>query len=122
MRHLEAVRPSHYADDRGTIDTFLPHEPIVEYNVVTIREGQVRGMHWHPEFTEYLLFVAGAGVLRSRDIDSEHVAVRLVGPGQSTRAVPGVAHAIEAITDMTFIAMLTKRWDDCDPPIVRCDI
>ena len=122
MRHLEAVRPSHYADARGTIDTFLPHEPIVEYNVVTIREGQVRGMHWHPEFTEYLLFVAGAGVLRSRDIDSEHVAVRLVGPGQSTRAVPGVVHAIEAVTDMTFIAMLTKRWDDCDPPIVRCDI
>jgi dTDP-4-dehydrorhamnose 3,5-epimerase-like enzyme len=122
MRHLETVRPALHEDSRGTITTFLPDEPIVEYNVVTIRAGCVRGMHWHPEFTEYLLFVVGHGILRYRDIDSPEVETMYVGPGVSTRAVPGLAHAIEATTDMTFIAMLTRRWDDCDPPIIRCDL
>jgi len=33
----------------------------------------------------------------------------------------GVSHAFFAITPVTAMAMLSKRWDDCNPPIIRID-
>ena len=38
-----------------------------------------------------------------------------------TRTDKNTYHTAYAITEMTIIAMLTKRWDDSDPPIVRVD-
>lgn len=122
MPHLEIVTPDLYADERGTIRTYIPSEPLVEYNVVTISAGQVRGMHWHPHFTEYLLFLRGEGELSWRDVAGDASGSLVVLPGMSTKAVSGVAHAVRAITDLSFIAMLTRRWDDSDPPIIRCDV
>ena len=119
MPVLETMTSTDYVDERGTIATFLPHEAVVEYNLVTTYAGQVRGLHWHPHFIEYLLFVSGSGRLRWRDREGGPVHEEVVGPGFSSRAVPGIVHAVEADTDLTFVAMLTRRWDDCDPPIVR---
>lgn len=119
MPALEILTSTDFVDERGAISTFLPHEALVEYNLVTIRAGHLRGMHWHPHFIEYLLFTAGRGHMRWRDKDSGHVHDLVVYPGFSTRAVPGIVHAVEADTDLTFVAMLTRRWDDCDPPIVK---
>ena len=119
MSTLEVLNSTNVADERGIIRTFLPHEALVEYNLVTINAGYYRGMHWHPHFIEYLLFTGGTGHLRWRDKDSGYVHDLAVYPGFSTRAEPGVVHAITADTDLTFVAMLTRRWDDCDPPIIK---
>ena len=32
-----------------------------------------------------------------------------------------MAHTFYAITDVRMVAMLTKRWDECDKPMVRID-
>lgn len=122
MKTLEVLDPVIFADSRGTVTTFLPPDPIVEYNLITLRAGDVRGMHYHPHFTEYLLFVSGEGYLTWREPDDDRTWGMDVEQGISTRAEPGVAHAVRAETDLTFIAMLTRRWDDCDPPIVRCAV
>lgn len=119
MSSLEILTSTDVADERGIIRTFLPHEALVEYNLVTINAGYHRGMHWHPHFIEYLLFVSGRGIMRWRDKDSGQVHELAIYPGLSTRAVPGIIHAINADTDLTFMALLTRRWDDCDPPIVK---
>jgi quercetin dioxygenase-like cupin family protein len=116
---LEVLTSTEHADERGRITTFLPHEAIIEYNLVTLGAGQARGYHWHPHFIEYLLFTAGHGHIRWRDKDGGQVHDLAIYPGLSTRAVPGIVHAVEADTDLTFVAMLTRRWDDCHPPIVR---
>ena len=119
MPYLEILTSTDVVDERGRIATFLPHEAIIEYNLVTINAGHHRGLHWHPHFIEYLLFTHGHGHMRWRDKDGGIVHDVPVVPGFSTRAVPGIVHAIEADTDLTFVAMLTRRWDDCDPPIVK---
>ena len=41
--------------------------------------------------------------------------------GDSIKIPIGVAHSFEATTDMKFVSMLTKRWWDSMPPIVKVD-
>ena len=59
--NLETVR-----DGRGGIFTWLPEEPIVEFNLLFFKPGKTRGFHYHPHFIEYLLCVQGSGVLVTR--------------------------------------------------------
>jgi quercetin dioxygenase-like cupin family protein len=40
-----------------------------------------------------------------------------VAAGDCLHFSRGTAHAVHAITDMRIVALLTKRWDDCDTPI-----
>lgn len=122
MSEIEILTPTLHEDERGSITTFLPHEPLSEYNLVIVRGGTVRGMHYHPHFIEYLLFVSGKGTLRSQDVRGGPVALTDIYPGLSTRAIPGVAHAIFADEDVTAIALLTRRWRDSDPPIVKFEL
>ena len=111
---------SEFADDRGLILTWVPPEPIAEYNLITSKAGALRGLHYHPEFTEYLLFISGTGRMRWKH--GEESGVVDIHRGLATRAVPGVAHAVEADEDLTFVAMLTKPWDDCREPIIMVDM
>ena len=41
--------------------------------------------------------------------------------GTCVRTPIGLSHTFYAITAVTAIAMLSKRWDDCVKPIVRID-
>lgn len=109
-------------DGRGGIFTWVPPEPIVEFNMIVLHPGKVRGLHYHQHFTEYLLFVQGEGVLVSRDRpDDEDCPEEFihVSKGICTRTPVGVIHTLYAISTLTFVAMLTKRWDHSDPPIVQ---
>ena len=37
-----------YIDIRGTISTYIPNSPIVEWNLIYSKEKTVRGNHYHP--------------------------------------------------------------------------
>ena len=50
-------------DGRGAIFTFIPKDPIMEFNLNIVKAGKVRGNHHHPEFDEYYLLTSGEGVL-----------------------------------------------------------
>ena len=39
--------------------------------------------------------------------------------GMCTRTEKNTYHTVYAITEMTIVAMLTKRWDHSDPPIIK---
>ena len=60
--NLETVR-----DGRGGIFTWLPEEPLLEFNMLYFNAGKVRGFHYHPHFVEYLLVVDGSGTLVYRE-------------------------------------------------------
>ena len=69
------------------------------------------------------LVAEGSGVMVTRehpDVPDREEFIHL-SKGICTRTEKNVYHAVHAITDMTVIAMLTRRWDDCDPPIVRVE-
>lgn len=111
-------------DGRGGIFTWLPPEPLLEFNLIYSNPGKVRGLHYHPEFVEYLLFVAGEGVLVTKDDpwdpDCPEEFIH-VSKGIATRTPMGVMHTVWAITPLTFVAMLTKPWDECDSPIIQVE-
>ena len=111
--NLDTVR-----DGRGGIFTWVPREPVVEWNMIIFNPSKIRGNHYHTEFVEYFLVVDGYGVMVSKDADGEEIFFQL-SKGQCLRSPIGVPHAFYAIEHTTAMAFLTKNWDDCDPPITH---
>ena len=114
--NLDTVR-----DGRGFISTYFPEEDIKEFNIVYFHAGMVRGMHYHPHFIEYSLVVSGEGmfVYRTDANDPSTEKSLLLSKGMCLRTPIGVVHTIYSITELTIVALLSNRWDDCDPPIVQ---
>ena len=114
--NLETVR-----DGRGGIFTWLPKDPLVEFNMLYFQPGKTRGHHYHPEFNEYFLVVDGSGVMVTKDSPDAPEEQIHMSRGSCVRTPMGTSHAFYAITAVTAVAMLSKRWDDCNPPIVRVE-
>ena len=116
--NLETVR-----DGRGVIFTWIPDEPIVEFKMLYFQPGKTRGFHYHPHFVEYSLVVSGSGVLTTREDPNNKDNENFIhlSKGICIRTEINVFHTVYAITEMTIIAMLTKRWDHSNPPIVRIE-
>lgn len=114
--NLETIK-----DGRGVILTYLPDEPIAEFNIVNFRAGTVRGMHYHPHFVEYSLAVSGQGMFvyweENDDPGTEKSLV--LSPGYCVRIPIGVVHTIYSVSELNVVASLSKRWDLSDPPIVQ---
>ncbi len=123
---LEIVKPTcnplTVYDGRGGIFTYIPKEPLVEFNMLYFQPGKSRGNHYHPEFNEYFLVVDGQGVMVTRDAPDAKEEVIHMSKGMCSRTPAGTVHAFYAITPVTAVALLTKKWDDCNPPIVREDV
>jgi len=107
-----------FEDERGTTRSFYPDEDIVEYNLMITKKGDARGYHYHPHFVEYMIIVDGECLFKEYS-DSIHETV--LTEGDSIRIPSGTAHTFIALTDFKFVSMLTKRWHDSDPPIVKVD-
>lgn len=115
--NLDTVR-----DGRGGIFTWVPKDKIMEFNMLYFQPGKTRGNHYHPEFVEYFLIVEGQGVMVTRDTPDTPEEVIHMSKGMCVRNPIGVAHAFYAITPVTAVAMLSKPWDDCNPPIVQMNV
>lgn len=115
--NLQTIR-----DLRGGIFTWVPPDAIAEFDLVYSRPGKVRGNHYHPEFTEYFLVVSGEGVVVWKSAPEDPEQVVHMSRGMCVRIPSGVIHAFHAITDSVAVAMITKPWDECDPPLVRVDV
>lgn len=112
--NIETVR-----DGRGGIFTWIPRDPLMEFNMLYFQPGKTRGNHFHPEFNEYFLVVEGSGIMvwKLKETDPDNIIH--MSKGTCVRTPIGIAHAFYAITPVTAIAMLSKQWDKCDPPIVH---
>jgi mannose-6-phosphate isomerase-like protein (cupin superfamily) len=104
-------------DGRGLIMAYYPDKPIVEFTYIFLKAGLVRGHHYHPEFDEYLMVMSGTAVETFKD-DGKETFFHL-GPGDCVRIRAGTIHTLTAITDCTATALLTKRWNDCENPIIQ---
>lgn len=110
--NLQTIR-----DGRGGIFTWIPPEPILEWNMLVFHPNKIRGNHYHLEFVEYFMVVEGYGVMVSRDSAGKEIFFHL-SKGQCLRVPIGIPHAFYAIQYTTAMAFLTKKWDDCNPPII----
>ncbi|MFH1162097.1 MAG: cupin domain-containing protein [Candidatus Jorgensenbacteria bacterium] len=122
---LKKIQPacnlSTVRDGRGGIFTFWPEKPVVEFNFQFINKGTMRGNHYHPEFDEYYLFTEGNGVVVTKNDDGKEEFL-YVGTGDCIFIPQSVSHVTYAITDIKYVTFLTKKWDDCEKPIVHEDL
>lgn len=122
---LKIIRPDinldTVKDGRGFVSTYFPEDNIKEFNIVYFHSGMIRGFHYHPHFVEYSLVASGEGmfVYRTDANDPDSDETFILSKGMCVRVPIGVVHTIYSITDLTVVASLSKRWDDCDPPIVQ---
>jgi quercetin dioxygenase-like cupin family protein len=52
---------------------------------------------------------------------SDEIHEHVLHVGDSIRIPIGTAHTFIALTDFKFVSLLTKRWNDSTPPIVKVD-
>jgi len=125
-------------DGRGGIFTGFPvfEQKIVEFNAIFTNPGKQRGFHMHPEFNEYVLVMSGHGayveydpgctsesVMGGEDLVFEPTKhVFKMGPGDCIYFPRNTYHTFYAITEVAMVAMLDKKWDDCDVPLVPLDV
>lgn len=107
-------------DGRGGIFTYYPADPIVEWNLLFTRAGEARGFHFHKEFDEYVLVTSGHGTYVGLEEDGSET-IHKVAAGDCVHFPIGTPHTLYAMTDMRMVALLTKRWDDCEEPLTRVE-
>lgn len=117
MKYCTKITPSIFSDSRGEILTFLPDEKIVEFNMMITKQGDARGYHYHPHFIEYILIVHGSCCFK--EFYQDETSEIILNVGDCLRIPSYVAHTFIATSDLKFISLLTKRWNDSDPPIVK---
>ena len=108
-------------DGRGIISTFYPQtEDIKEWSYIVTLKGSVRGHHYHKEFDEYIMFVEGSGVYTELSEDGKEL-VTPVATGDCIFIPKFVPHTFYPTSDSKAIALITKKWNDCDEPLTRVD-
>ncbi|CAM8364448.1 hypothetical protein MCEMOHM34_00950 [Candidatus Methylopumilus universalis] len=105
-------------DGRGAIFSFIPQAPILEWTHQFIKSGKIRGNHCHPEFDEYILLINGNGVEIAYYEDGGEEKIEM-SKGTCIFIPRFTYHVFLAITDCESISFLTKKWDDCEKPIIH---
>jgi mannose-6-phosphate isomerase-like protein (cupin superfamily) len=112
------INPTTVKDGRGIISTFYPQTDVIkEWSYIVTLKGSARGHHYHKEFDEYIMFVEGEGVYT--EITNGEELVTPVSAGDCIYLPQGVPHTFYPTADCKMIAMITKRWNDCNEPITR---
>jgi quercetin dioxygenase-like cupin family protein len=108
-----------FNDYRGSILTYIPDTPIVEFNIIDSKKDTIRGNHYHPEYDEYMIIVKGLATFTEYlDNDSKTIYTT---PGTILHIPVNTLHSSKAITDYQFISLLTKKFDDCAYPIITIE-
>jgi mannose-6-phosphate isomerase-like protein (cupin superfamily) len=123
--NIEILKPScdptTITDGRGGIYTWLPSEPLLEFNLLFFNPDKIRGNHYHNEFVEYFLVVQGEGTLYTESSDGETIQFQ-AKTGDCFRVPMGTSHTFHATTEVKAVSMLTKPWSDCKVPIVKNEL
>ena len=106
-------------DGRGAIFSYIPKHPICEWTHQFINKGKVRGNHCHPEFDEYILIVSGSGMEVEKDMETGEENKIYLAKGECVYIPRNTFHVFLAITDCESVSFLTKKWDDCEKPIIH---
>ena len=115
------INPITVKDGRGIISTYYPQtEDIKEWSYIVTLKGSVRGHHYHKEFDEYIMFVEGSGVYTELSEDGKEL-VTPVATGDCIFIPKFVPHTFYPTSDSKAIALITKKWNDCDEPLTRVE-
>ena len=108
-----------HKDERGSFSEFVRTDGQGQFSANVIKPHVIKGNHWHHSKHEKFLVVAGAGVIRFRQINSDKVFEYKVS-GERHEVVeipPGYTHNIENLgeTDMTVIIWANENFNPAAP-------
>ena len=110
---------SNFKDYRGSILTYIPNTSIVEFNIIDSKKNTIRGHHYHPEYDEYMIIVKGLATFTEYLVDN--IKTIYTPPGTVLHIPANTPHSSKAITDYQFISLLSKRFEDCEHPIITIE-
>lgn len=119
IKILQPTISDNAVDHRGAIFSYVPADAIKEFCYITTRRGVERGHHYHKEFDEYIMFIEGEGIYT--EVTNEEELVTPVSAGDCIYIPLGVPHTFYPTADCKMIGLLTKRWNDCEEPITKCE-
>lgn len=114
---ITKLKSEDFIDHRGKILSFIPKDSIKEFVMIETRVGVDRGNHYHPEFDEYIVLIQGKGVYIEK-IDGRERTVE-VESGECVHIPHGIYHTFIPATDCLAVSCLTKKWNDCENPIIK---
>ena len=117
IKKIKSKKMNTISDHRGKIMPFLPDKNIQECVFIETVAGVNRGNHYHPEFDEYIIVTSGRGTYYEKIDDKIRKIV--VQAGDCIKIPQGIYHSFVADTFTTMVSCLTKKWEDCDYPILR---
>ena len=108
-----------HKDERGSFSEFVRTDGQGQFSANVIKPHVTKGNHWHHSKHEKFLVVAGEGVIRFRQINSDKVFEYKVS-GKRHEVVeipPGYTHNIENLgeTDMTVIIWTNENFNPAAP-------
>ncbi len=98
-----------FEDERGEIWDILDNCRLEHVGFIRSKKGSVRGNHYHKRSTQYTFVLDGKIQFYRKDLrsgDSASVEKLVLGPGDLAIDPPGVAHAVLALEDSTFLDMM----------------
>ena len=106
-----------YVDHRGRILSFIPKDSIKEFVMIETKQGVDSGHHLHTDFDEYIVLIKGTGKYIEK-INNVERTIEVVA-GECIHIPTGVYHTFIPETDCLAMSCLTKKWNDCENPILR---
>lgn len=107
-------------DDRGSFTELIHPQDCGQVSVNISRPGVTKGQHWHNSKWEIFIVVAGHGLIRERNINTnETVEFEVSGDKiEAVRMIPGWTHSIINIseTDDLVTVMICNEVFDRDHP------
>ena len=115
-----------HADERGVFTEIYRREwdtgiDPAQWNVVRSVPGVLRGVHVHPQHTDYLMIVSGTVTVGLRDLrlgsETEGLPATLTVDGDRLTAVtipPGVAHGFLFHDAAIHLYAVSHYWDTAD--------
>lgn len=102
-------------DSRGRLHMVADGLPIAKVSLLELKAGAGRrGGHWHQKKSEWFYVAAGRCLARFEDVDTgERLEWELV-EGDRVHIPPGVAHSFEALSDMWFVELCDRPYDQAD--------
>jgi len=112
---VNATGPKRLLLQQGELAHFYDGQQGLRYVAfIELRQGAVRGNHWHNTKEEQIYVISGELLLVAQDRDSgSQVAVNLKSGDLATIA-PGVAHALKTVQAGQAIEFATTQFDAAD--------
>ncbi len=106
-----------HIDERGSILGSSNEQQWEEINFITSMKGSVRGGHYHKSCMEGILITEGIVAIVFRDTRSKQVYTFTAKKGSLINIQPYVEHTFTALTDVSWVNMLTRKFDQEFPDI-----